>query len=412
MIESPAQGSSRKHSAPMRWFALLLSIFFVGSPAVFADEELAPDLISGIQLMNNGQFLECYSYFKQYTEQHPENDRALFLLAMIKWKMMWISSYTKPEREELGKLIDRVEESFAARGEKDPDALFFYTATIGLRASVATWESQWWDAAQLGKKMKVNAAHLVELNPENYDSYYLLGSYNYFADALPGYIKFVRTLLFLPSGSKAEGLKQLIVADQKGSVTSGEAGRTLSLIYTYFEKQHEYGVKMCNNVLTLYPENYEVGLYKGVNLYFQRDWQQSRDWLQHVNEQLFAYSRRHVDAESNSAKSAESVVTVYGPLDREVRYWICRNLVQQGEYEEAKALLEELADPEIHQPYWLMRGVFLSLAEIEYQLDHPEKAEALIQRVLKWPDVKNSHDKAKTLKKMKKEVGTFDIDFL
>ncbi len=396
----------------MRSFASILCLFFLTATFLFAGEELDPDLISGVQLMNNGQFLECYSFFKHYTEQHPENDKALFLLAMIQWKMMWISSYTKPERDDLGKLIDRVESSFSARAEKDPDALFFYTATIGLRASVATWESQWWDAAQLGKKMKVNASKLVKLNPENYDSYCLLGSYNYFADALPGYIKFVRSLLFLPSGSKTEGLKQLIVADQKGSVTSGEAGRTLSLIYTYFEKQHEYGVKMCDNVLTLYPENYEVGLYKGVNLYFQKEWQQSGDWFQHVNEQVLSYSKKHIEPESNGARSTDPIVPVYRPLEREARYWVGRNLIQQGRYEEAKSILEKLANPEVHQPYWLMRGVFLSLAQIEYEENHPDKADVLIQRVLKWPDVKDSHDKAKILKKKKKEVGTFDIDFL
>jgi hypothetical protein len=395
----------------MRCFASVLCVVFLTATFLSADEELAPDLNSGIQLMNNGQFLECYSFFKNYTELHPEDTKALFLLAMIKWKMMWISSYTKPEREDLEKLIDQLEGSFSAKKDDDPDALFFYTAVIGLRASIATWENEWWDAAQLGKKMKANAQDLVKMNPDKYDSYYLLGSYNYFADALPGYIKFVRILLFLPTGSKIDGMKQLIVANQKGSLTSGEAGRTLCIIYTYFEKQHDYGIKMCDNVLTLYPENYEVGLYKGVNLYFNSDWQQSYDWFQHVREQLLAYSAKHEKPTPNG-NSSDAIVPVYRPLEREVRYWTSRTLIQKGQYEEARSLLQDLADPEIHQPYWLMRGVFLSLAQIEYKENHPEKAEALIQRVLRWSDVKDSHEKAKLLKEERGKVGTFDIDFL
>src|SRR5262245_56926500 len=262
----------------MRYFASILCVLLFPAALLFADESLNPELIPGIQLMNNGQFLERQSFFKNYVQSHPDDPRALFLLSMIDWKIMWISSYSKAEREDLGKLIDQVDQSFSTAKDTDVNALFFYTASIGLRASIATWQNEWWDAAQLGKKMKKNAEDLVRIDPENYDSYYLLGSYNYFADALPGAVKFVRSLLFLPSGNKVDGVKQLIISYQKGKITAGEAGRTLSIIYTYFEKQHEYGIKMCDNVLAQYPDNYEIGLYKGINLYYRKQWKDSHDW--------------------------------------------------------------------------------------------------------------------------------------
>jgi tetratricopeptide (TPR) repeat protein len=389
---------------------ICLLLFFAIQEA--RGQGLFPDLVPGIELMNNGQFLESHRFFERYTEDHPENPQALFLLAMIKWKIMWISTYTKSERDDLEQLINKVEAMVSVKKDKDPDALFFFTAVTGLRASIATWENQWWDAAQLGKVMKKNAEHLVELDPNNYDSYYLLGSYNYFADALPGYVKFMRALLFLPSGDKVGGMKQLILANQKGTVTAGEAGRTLAIIYTYFEKQHKYGVQMCDNVLTLYPENYEVGLYKGINTYFQMEWQQSYDWFQHLQEQIQAYSAKHEKQEEIQQSDDFQIVPVYRSVDRESRYWIARARLQQGKYEEAKTLLNKLAKPEIHQPYWLMRGVLLSLAEIAYKEGHPEDAEPLIRRVLKWSDVKDSHDKAKLLKEKKAKIGTFELDFL
>ena len=68
------------------------------------------------------------------------------------------------ERDDLGKLIDQVDQALLKKKDSDPDALFFYTASIGLRASIATWENEWWDAAQLGKKMKRNAEDLVQSN--------------------------------------------------------------------------------------------------------------------------------------------------------------------------------------------------------------------------------------------------------
>lgn len=390
---------------------LLIFFLLLAIPVARADQELSPELITGIELMNNGQFLESHDAIKKYTEEHPKDGKGLFLLAMIKWKIMWISSYTKPERDDLEKLIDRTEGYFSARKDKDTNALFFYTAIIGLRASIATWENQWWDAAQLGKTMKKNAQALVKLDPNNYDSYYLLGSYNYFADALPGYVKFFRTLLFLPSGNRMDGLKQLILANQKGSITAGEAGRALSIIYTYFEKQPEYGVRMCTNVLILYPENYEVGLYKGINIYFQKQWTPSYEWLQHVREQIKVYSMKHENL-SDREQGEFRVLPVYRTLDRELQYWMSRSLIQQNRYKEARDILQKLSNPELHQPYWIMRGVFLSLAEIEYEEGHPEKADVLIRKVLKWPDVKDSHEKAKLLKEKGKQIGTFETDLL
>ena len=393
-------------------YTLLIFCFLLGVlPAAGADDKLPPELIAGIELMNNGQFLESHDTIKKYTVEHPKEARGLFLLALIKWKIMWISSYTQPEREELEKLINRTESYFSVRKDKDPNSLFFYTASIGLRASIATWENKWWDAAQLGKTMKTDALTLVKLDPDNYDSYYLLGSYNYFADALPGYVKVFRTLLFLPSGNRTDGIKQLILANQKGSVTAGEAGRTLSIIYTYFEKQAEYGERMCTNVLTLYPENYEVGLYKGINIYFQKQWTPSYEWLQHVREQIKVYSMKHENP-SDGEQAEFSVVPVYRTIDRELQYWVSRSLIQQGRYPEARVILQKLANPEIHQPYWIMRGVFLSLAEIEYKEGHPDKADVLIRSVLKWPDVKDSHEKAKRLKEKGKRIGTFETDLL
>jgi tetratricopeptide (TPR) repeat protein len=393
----------------MRCSLLVLVLSLVAFSPALADQ-LSPELISGIELMNNGQFLEAENYFHAYTEQRPNDDKALFLLAMIKWKMMWISFYTPTERDELEKLINKVEAGFSLGKDSDPVALFFFTAAIGLRASVATGENRWWEAAQLGKVMKKNSEQLVKDNPDDYDSYYLLGSYNYFADALPGYIKFIRTFLFLPSGNRTEGMKQLIVANQKGTVTAGEAGRTLAIIYTYFEKQHKYGIQMCNNVLTIYPKNYEVGLYKGINIYFQKDWTDAREWMEKLRNEIKAYSKQH--EKSDELTDSIYIVPVYRPLEREVRYWIARTLIQQKKYDEARSLLTGLANPEIHQPYWLMRGVFLSLAQIEYKEGHPEDAEPLIRSVLKWPDVKDSHEKAKLLKLKRDKVGTLDLDFL
>ncbi len=384
-------------------FIFVLCLVLLFAPGIGFAAKLSPELEQNLQLMTNGQLIEAYSAFKEIHEKNPEDAAAAFLLAVSKWKMMWLSTYNSEDRQEFVKRLDQVDLLCNRDLDQDKDALFYHASVYGLRSQLAATENEWWETAQLGKKMKNEAQKLYHKDPQYYEAYYLLGSYNYFADALPGYLKFLRALAFLPSGDRIGGLKQLIVAFEKGETASTEAGRTLALIYTYFERRNDYGVQICDTLLTQYPQAYDLGLYKGINLYFSMTFEKSLEWLQHVKSQIFEYSQKH---------GAEQIVPVYFPMEREVRYWIARSLIQLHRFPEARELLIELTKPEIHQPWWLMRGVYLSLAQIEYQVDQPEQAEKWLAPVLKWRDVKESHDKANLLRKKKGNVDVFDIDIL
>jgi hypothetical protein len=235
-------------------FLLLTCPCFAQEPTV--NSELLPSLVA----MNNGHLLEAYSDLKNYTKENPQSVEGLFLLAFAKWKIMWISTFTKSDRTEFTDLLDEVERLTEANMDEDIDALFFYTGVQGMRAQLAATENEWWTTAQLGKKMKRNAEVLIEKDPDYDEAYYFLGSFNYFADALPSYIKFLRTFMFLPGGNRTVGLKQLIRAYEEGNLVSAEAGRTLAIIYTYYEKIPKYGIQMCENLLVRYPDSYDVRL--------------------------------------------------------------------------------------------------------------------------------------------------------
>jgi hypothetical protein len=387
----------------------LLVLFLIPLLCSAEDFNLSAENPSALQLMNNGQLLEAYSKLHASHEVDPESVENAFLLALVKWKMMLLSSYSASERDELLKLLQEIEEKTLPEIQENNYSLFLYASVIGVRAQVAATENRWWTTAQYGKRMKRYAERLIDQDPEYYEGYYLLGSFNYFADVLPSHIKFLRSLLFLPGGDRKEGLDQLITAYQKGNLVSGEAGKTLALIYTYYEKRHDYGSQMCENLLTRYPENFEIGLYSGINLYFESRFEKSAAWLEHVQNLLINYSKRNL---TNSSGEEPGIVRIYEPLDREVRYWLARNYIQLRRYEESRAILMKLAEPEIHEPYWIMRGVLLSLAQLDYLEDNPKSAESRIDRVLRWQDVKDAHEKAKTLRKKKNKIQAFEIDFL
>ena len=383
----------------MRRFVFLFLL--VAFPCSAKELTLSPELLRPLAQMNNGHLIEAYEELRAYNKQNPAKIDGLFMLGLAKWKIMWISNFNKSDRSELVGILDEVENLTKEHIEQDLDALFFYTAVYGMRAQLAATENEWWTTAQLGKKMKRNAEILVKKDPDYNEAYYFLGSFNYFADALPSYLKFLRTFMFLPGGNRNQGLKQLIRAYDKGNLVSAESGRTLAVIYTYYEKIPEYGTQMCKNLLVRYPDSYDVRLYKGLNLYYSSDFEEAEVWLRQLQTMILEYSRIH----------REKVVPVYMPMEREVRYWIARCLIQQKKYDDAREILETLNDPAIHQPWWIMRGIRLSLAQMHYIQNEPEQAELMMDQVLTWSDVKDSHEKAKLLKKKKKDIGKFEIDF-
>ena len=385
---------------------ILISICFLIGPHLSSasSPELPSELQPPLKLFNDGQLLEAYALLNQLQNDHSASKEFLFLKAMTKWRMMWLSTYNASDRQEILDLLDKVDQLCLPKLKEDPTSLFYHAASTGLRAQIAATDGDWWKTASLGKRMKNHALDILAKDPDFYPAYYLLGSYNYFADALPGYLKFLRVLVFVPGGDRKEGLKQLQIAFEKGDITESEAGTTLTIINTYYERKFENGKTMCETLLQRYPHSFDIALYKGINLYYLEDFEASVSWLQNLHGQILEYSTKH---ESNG-----SIVPVYRPMEREIRYWIARGLIQQKKYEEAREVLSKLASPAVHQPYWLLRGVYLSLAQIDYKMDRPEYALGWITKVLKWQDVKESHDKAKVLKKRKGNVGTFEIDFL
>jgi hypothetical protein len=376
----------------------------IASPCFAKELTFPPELLQPLAQMNNGHLLESYSEVKTYNHEKPEQRAGIFLQAFVKWKMMWLSTYNKSDKDELQELFELAEKQTTPYIQNDNEALFYYTGVLGMRAQLAATENEWWSTAQLGKQMKRNAEQLVENDPDINDAYYFLGSFNYFADALPSYIKFLRTFMFLPGGNRKEGSQQLVRAYEKGNLVSAEAGRTLAIIYTYYEKIPKFGIQMCDNLLARFPDSFDVRLYKGINLYYSSKFDESESWFKELHSKILSYSH-------GNGGSEEKVVSLYLPMEREVRYWTARSLIQQKEYNQAKEILEELNDPPVHQPWWIMRGTYLSLAQIYFIQDEPERAEALVKKVLDGDDAKDSHEKATLLSKKKGKIDKFDIDF-
>ena len=131
------------------------------------------------------------------------------------------------------------------RSATDDEALFYLGNAYFVRASYRfDHDKGVWGAARDGARSKRLADAYVKRHPEHGDAYFMLGAYNYYVEIAPAFLKLVRPLLFLPSGDRVEGLKQLERAYTQGSLFSFQAGMLLMEIYGSYEGRPADGVRV------------------------------------------------------------------------------------------------------------------------------------------------------------------------
>ena len=105
--------------------------------------------------------------------------------------------------------LDHAEQRYS-RSHADAEALFYLAQGYLLRSTYRLEHDKGvFGAARDAAKAKGYADTYIKQHPEHGDAYLVLGLYNYYVDIAPNFIKVLRVLLFLPSGNRAEGLKQL-----------------------------------------------------------------------------------------------------------------------------------------------------------------------------------------------------------
>ena len=146
-----------------------------------------------------------------------------------------------------------------SRSATDDEALFYLANAHFVRAAYRyDHDKGMWGAARDGARSKRLADVYVKRRPEHGDAYFMLGAYNYYVEIVPSFVKLIRPLLFLPSGNRVEGLKQIERAYAQGSIFSFQAGVMLMEIYGSFEGRPADGVRTGEQLAQKYPENPQV----------------------------------------------------------------------------------------------------------------------------------------------------------
>lgn len=235
-------------------FGLLLAVIVSGLLVAAQD-----DVLAGYQRFYQGDIPGARREFDALLAASPGRLPARFGLLQIVGHQTDGNHALEPEFEkQLDAFIADAEARYG-RSEKDDEALFYLANAYLVRAAYRVDHGKgMWGAARDGARSKRYIDTYVKRHPEHGDAYFALGTYDYYVEIAPAFIKLIRPLLFLPAGNRAGGLEELERAYTQGSLFAFEAGKLLMETYGSFEGRPADGIRIGEQLAHKYPDNPDV----------------------------------------------------------------------------------------------------------------------------------------------------------
>lgn len=348
------------------------------APAASAQDEV----LAAYQRFYRGDIEGALHDFDALLAASPGGLAARFGLLQVLDHQVDNSRALEPEFEKQVDAFLADAEARYGRSDTDDEALFYLGNAYLLRAAYRfDHDKGMWGAARDGARSKRAMDTYVKRHPEHGDAYLALGTYNYYVEIAPALVKFVRPLLFLPSGDRVAGLRQIERAYTQGGLFSYQAGMLLMQIYGTYEGRPAEGVRVGERLAAAYPENPDVrfalaGLYLGPA----------------------------VEDFDQAAAQYEKVIATESarPQPRGVLYRARLGLTsarqQQWRLDEAITIVTATIDAKPSKPDWAMPNFLLRRANLRELAGDPAAAEDA-RRVLAEPKWSAQHKSAEGLLK-------------
>ena len=135
------------------------------------------------------------------------------------------------------------------------EAWFYVGAAYGVRAQFRVYRVERFAAARDGKRIKESLERALALDPKMHDAEFGIGMYRYYAGVAPAFFRFLRFLLLLPGGDRADGLRQLERAATLGHLVRGEAQYQIHILYLWYEEKWREALVIVRDLQDRYPRN-------------------------------------------------------------------------------------------------------------------------------------------------------------
>jgi len=215
----------------------------------------------GLELLHSSRTEEALEWFLARKDARPHDVCGSYFPALV-YSYFDVDGLLREDERERGltllehgietgqKLLDRDRADDATR--------YCVGALYGLRAANRLERSKYISAAFDAKRARRVMLDLLERRPDCVDCHFWIGSYDYFADVLPGMIKFFRSLLFFPKGDKERGLRALRETGTSGTLDRYNALWMLHRLYRDLEHDPPQALEVLERIRVVYPRNVDA----------------------------------------------------------------------------------------------------------------------------------------------------------
>ena len=147
------------------------------------------------------------------------------------------------------------DEAWTQQEPQRAEAWLYLGGALAARVQWKVLRGQRLSAARDGKRIKDALEQALALDPSMQDAWFGIGLYHYYAAIAPLAAKILRWLLFLPGGSRTEGLQEMRRTHSQGELLRGEADYQLHLIYLWYEHDPGEAMKLLESLRSRYPGN-------------------------------------------------------------------------------------------------------------------------------------------------------------
>jgi tetratricopeptide (TPR) repeat protein len=267
LLGAPAKLRSRS-LALVPW--LFVTLMLCPHPAHAAALNLSETAKQGLNLLYAGHPDDAIPQFRQVQTADPGSPLGYILEAEARWwqiyceacEIKWntIDAYERPKIAAdddylmLTGKVTSLAESRIAQGDSAEMQLY---AGIGWaqRARLLGLRNDRRATARAGVNARTHLLRCLQLDPEMADAYTGLGLYNYYVDTLSPIARFLRFFMGIPGGSKAEGVQQLQIAMEKGTLTRVNARFYLAKNLRMYDHEYARSLEVLSPLMDEFPRN-------------------------------------------------------------------------------------------------------------------------------------------------------------
>lgn len=269
-LRAHGRGAARAGTVASVGLAALFGACLWPSPAVAAGLNLPPGAERGLHLLYAGQTEAALAEFRQIEAAQPDHPLGYLLEGELRWwqiyceslEIKWnmVDAWERPKLpadDAYLALADKGAQLAEARLEQGDSAemRFYAGMAYALRARLVGLRGERRATARAGVRARENFLRSLELDPGLTDSYTGIGLYNYYADTLSGLAKILRFFMGIPGGDKEEGIRQLQLAAEGGTVTRAGARFYLGRNLRTYDLDYRRAIEVLTPLVAEFPQN-------------------------------------------------------------------------------------------------------------------------------------------------------------